>query len=74
MTQLPIAEHGMVGDLRTAALIGTDGTVDWFCAPRLDSPSPFAALLDEETGGHWSCTRPARSPPASSPTSPTPTS
>jgi GH15 family glucan-1,4-alpha-glucosidase len=50
---LPIAEHGMVGDLRTCALVGADATVDWFCAPRFDSPSVFAALLDHERGGAW---------------------
>jgi len=55
MTQdwLPIADHGMVGDLRTCALVGTDGTIDWFCAPRFDSPSVFAGLLDPEKGGAW---------------------
>ncbi|MFI7602009.1 glycoside hydrolase family 15 protein [Actinoplanes sp. NPDC049681] len=47
-----IAEHGLVGDLQTAALVATDGTVDWFCAPRFDSPSIFGALLDHRRGGH----------------------
>jgi GH15 family glucan-1,4-alpha-glucosidase len=47
-----IAAHGLVGDLQTAALISTDGTVDWFCAPRFDSPSMFGALLDRQRGGH----------------------
>ena len=50
---LPIAEHGLIGDLRTAALIGTDGRIDWFCAPRFDSPSIFGSLLDADRGGHW---------------------
>lgn len=50
---LPIAEHGLIGDLRTAALVGTDGRVDWFCAPRFDSPSVFASLLDAARGGYW---------------------
>jgi GH15 family glucan-1,4-alpha-glucosidase len=50
---LPIAEHGLVGDLRTCALVGSDATVDWFCAPRFDSPSVFGALLDHERGGAW---------------------
>ncbi|QIG42096.1 glycoside hydrolase family 15 protein [Nocardioides anomalus] len=51
--QLPIADHGLIGDLRTCALVGSDATVDWFCAPRFDSPSVFGALLDAEKGGAW---------------------
>ena len=39
---LPIAEHGVIGDLHTIALVGTDGTIDWYCPPRFDSPSVFA--------------------------------
>ncbi|MEU3460766.1 glycoside hydrolase family 15 protein [Streptomyces sp. NPDC006733] len=52
----PIADHGLIGDLQTAALVSSDGVVDWFCAPRFDSPSIFAALLDHEKGGHFSLT------------------
>ena len=52
-----IADHGLIGDLHTAALVATDGTLDWFCSPRFDSPSIFASLLDEARGGHFS-TRP----------------
>ncbi|GGX85377.1 glucoamylase [Streptomyces minutiscleroticus] len=48
----PIAEHGMVGDLQTAALVSSEGSVDWWCTPRFDSPSVFASLLDSERGGH----------------------
>jgi GH15 family glucan-1,4-alpha-glucosidase len=47
-----IADHGLIGDLQTAALVDTDGTLDWFCAPRFDSPSIFGSLLDAEHGGY----------------------
>lgn len=50
---LPIAEHGLIGDMHTVALVGTDGTIDWYCCPRFDSPSVFAALLDPDRGGRF---------------------
>src|ERR1700760_3585323 len=50
---LPIAEHGLIGDLRTAAMVGSDGSIDWFCCPRFDSPRVFGAILDNATGGRW---------------------
>jgi GH15 family glucan-1,4-alpha-glucosidase len=50
---LPIAEHGLIGDLHTVALVGTDGTIDWYCCPRFDSPSVFAAILDADRGGRF---------------------
>ncbi len=49
----PIEDHGLIGDLQTAALITSDATIDWFCAPRFDSPSIFAGLLDPEKGGSF---------------------
>ncbi|MEU3216959.1 glycoside hydrolase family 15 protein [Streptomyces sp. NPDC006971] len=48
---MPIAEHGLIGDLRTAALVGTNGTIDWYCCSRFDAPSVFAAILDADRGG-----------------------
>jgi GH15 family glucan-1,4-alpha-glucosidase len=48
-----IGEHGLIGDLQTAALVSTDGTVNWYCCPRFDSPSVFAALLDADKGGYF---------------------
>lgn len=49
-----IADHGLIGDLQTAALVDKNGTIDWFCCPRFDSPSIFASLLDAERGGFCS--------------------
>ncbi|MFI8454850.1 glycoside hydrolase family 15 protein [Kitasatospora sp. NPDC085464] len=50
---LPISEHGLIGDLRTAALVATDGTIDWYCCPRFDAPSIFASVLDADRGGSF---------------------
>ncbi|WP_330336292.1 glycoside hydrolase family 15 protein [Streptomyces sp. NBC_00557] len=59
---LPIAEHGLIGDLRTVALVGSNGTIDWYCCPSFDAPSVFAAILDADRGGRFelSATVPAR--------------
>jgi GH15 family glucan-1,4-alpha-glucosidase len=50
---LPIADHGIIGDLHTIALVGNEGTIDWYCCPAFDSPSVFAAILDRERGGYY---------------------
>jgi GH15 family glucan-1,4-alpha-glucosidase len=50
---LPIAEHGLIGDLHTVALVGVDGTIDWYCCPRFDAPSVFGAILDKAKGGYY---------------------
>jgi pentatricopeptide repeat protein len=49
-----ISDHGLIGDLQTCALVTNDGTVDFFCCPRFDSPSVFASLLDADGGGYFS--------------------
>jgi len=56
MGYLPIEDHGIIGDLHTAALVGVDGTIDWLCLPRFDAPSIFASILDNEKGGHFRLT------------------
>src|SRR3954452_124491 len=54
---VPIADYGMLADCASAALVTRDGSIDWLCLPRYDSPAIFARLLDPD-GGHWSI-RPA---------------
>ncbi|HEX5226620.1 MAG TPA: glycoside hydrolase family 15 protein [Bryobacteraceae bacterium] len=53
MPYQPIEDYGIVGNLRTAALIGKNGSVDWFCFPHFDSPSLFGAILDDRKGGRF---------------------
>src|SRR5512146_195208 len=52
----PIENYGVIGDLHTVALVGMNGSIDWLCFPRFDSPSVFAALLDDQRGGRFQIT------------------
>ena len=53
MAYKPIDQYGLIGDMNSAALVGTDGSIDWCCFPRFDSPSVFAAILDDKKGGRF---------------------
>ena len=53
MSFQPIEDYGVIGNMRSIALVGKNGSIDFLCYPEFDSPSVFAALLDEEKGGHF---------------------
>ena len=53
MSYQPIENYGVIGNMRTAALVGMNGSIDWWCAPHFDSPSVFAGILDHEKGGRF---------------------
>ena len=50
MPYQPIENYGIIGNMRTVALVGMNGSIDWYCYPRFDSPSIFGALLDDNKG------------------------
>ena len=53
MSYQPIENYGIIGNMRTAALVGINGSIDWFCYPYFDSPSVFGAILDDKKGGRF---------------------
>lgn len=53
MAYQPIENYGIIGDLHAVALVGMNGSIDWFCCPHFDSPSVFAAILDHKKGGYF---------------------
>jgi GH15 family glucan-1,4-alpha-glucosidase len=53
MNYQPIENYGIIGNMHTTALVGLNGSIDWFCYPKHDSPSVFASLLDDRKGGYF---------------------
>ena len=58
MSYQPIESYGVIGNMRSVALVGKNGSIDWCCLPQFDSPSIFAALLDDEKGGFFRISTP----------------
>jgi GH15 family glucan-1,4-alpha-glucosidase len=54
MVYRPISDYGLIGNMHCCALVSNRGSIDWCCLPRFDSPSTFAAILDDEKGGRFS--------------------
>jgi GH15 family glucan-1,4-alpha-glucosidase len=61
---LALEQYALIGDCHTAALVGSDGSIDWLCLPRFDSPACFAALLGDADNGQWALAPTGRSTPA----------
>ena len=68
----PIEDYALLGDRHTAALVGLNGSVDWMCLPRFDSPACFAALLGTEEHGRWQLRRPGSTPAPGATSAPRP--
>ena len=60
MSYKPIHDYGLIGDMNSAALVSLDGSIDWACFPRFDSPSVFASILDDAKGGRFTLAPTAR--------------
>ena len=58
-----IEDYALLGDLHTAALVSTTGSIDWLCLPRFDSAAAFAALLDSDAAGYWRLAPATAGPP-----------
>ena len=56
MSYQPIESYGIIGNMRAIAHVGMNGSIDWYCYPRFDSPSVFGAILDDEKGGYFQIT------------------
>src|SRR5450755_3374491 len=53
MSYQPIENYGIIGNMRTVALVGMNGSIDWYCYPHFDSPSVFGAIVDDKKGGRF---------------------
>ena len=73
MAYQPIENYGIIGNMNTVALVAMNGSIDWLCYPHFDSPSVFAAILDDEEGGASKSLPPQRELPISRSTGPRPT-
>ena len=62
MTYQPIENYGVIGDMHTAALVAMNGSIDWLCFPHFNSPSVFAAILDDDKGGRFKIAPPSGEP------------
>ena len=56
MAYQPIENYGIIGDMHSVALVGMNGSIDWFCFPHFDSPSVFGRILDDKKGGYFQIT------------------